>query len=355
MNNQNINRLDYIDRFRGIAIILVVMGHIIQYNIINGQNTSLYSIIYSFHMPLFFFISGYVLQKFFNVTTLRDSILFIWKKAGALLLPLVAWGVIRTIYINPIDFMLLSKVYYSIANQIMHPQLWFLHTLFLLMLFYVVFHWTGFFLNHKKHFLLDVLIYLFLMSLTATLYKLFSHTLPMSFLLYSIFMMFSIFTMKYQKILELIENNIITTITFILFLFLLGSYNFNESDLLIMKVLKIIISFTAITLLYKLSKQIIFSKTVDNFIIQAGKSSLAIYVIHFSFVAIALVTFNVNLFVLFTASLAISIVIILAIFYIEKIIKVFPYISMVLLDTSLKSTLTTRNIDISKTLQQEKR
>jgi fucose 4-O-acetylase-like acetyltransferase len=302
-------------------------------------------------MPLFFFISGYVLQKFFNVTTLRDSITFIYKKAGVLLLPLFAWGVIRTICNNPIDPTLLSKVYHSISSQIMHPNLWFLHTLFLLMLFYLLFYWVGFLLNKKKSFLVDGLIFLLVALLTAVVYKSYLNT---SVLTYSIFMFFGVFTMKYPKILELIENNIITSISLILFLFLVGSYNFNEGNLLVMKALKIIISFTGITLLYKLSKQIIFSKTVDNFIIQAGKSSLAIYVIHYSFVEISLITFDTNLFMLFITTLLISITIVLIIFYIEKIIKMFPYVSFVLLGTNLKSILTKHNENILTTMKHEK-
>ena len=47
-------RLNYLDYAKGIGILLVVLGHI--YN----NNTKLW--IYSFHMPLFFIISGYLLE-----------------------------------------------------------------------------------------------------------------------------------------------------------------------------------------------------------------------------------------------------------------------------------------------------
>ncbi len=46
-----------LDRARGIAILLVVAGHAIQFNDPAYASVSLYSLIYSFHMPLFFILS----------------------------------------------------------------------------------------------------------------------------------------------------------------------------------------------------------------------------------------------------------------------------------------------------------
>lgn len=51
------NRLIFIDNAKGIGIILMILGHISNIpDIIHGW-------IYSFHMPLFFFISGYLFNK----------------------------------------------------------------------------------------------------------------------------------------------------------------------------------------------------------------------------------------------------------------------------------------------------
>ena len=63
----NSKRVEYIDVLKGFAIILVIIGHIAD-GYINANifidNTSVlkntYNIIYSFHMPLFLFLSGYV-------------------------------------------------------------------------------------------------------------------------------------------------------------------------------------------------------------------------------------------------------------------------------------------------------
>lgn len=53
------------DFIKGVLIILVVLGHVIQglYGIDNPDvwENLLFTIIYTFHMPLFIFISGYFL------------------------------------------------------------------------------------------------------------------------------------------------------------------------------------------------------------------------------------------------------------------------------------------------------
>ncbi|MFK2101644.1 acyltransferase family protein [Bacteroides fragilis] len=46
-------RIEYVDYMRGIAIILVVIGHLIQFNGFPTSNP-VFEFIYSFHMPLFF-------------------------------------------------------------------------------------------------------------------------------------------------------------------------------------------------------------------------------------------------------------------------------------------------------------
>lgn len=56
--NLSERRIEYIDAIRGGSILLVVLDHILNIGTGNyDENELLYRIIYSFHMPLFFFIS----------------------------------------------------------------------------------------------------------------------------------------------------------------------------------------------------------------------------------------------------------------------------------------------------------
>lgn len=54
-------RLFWIDALRGWLIILVVIGHVIQCELgAKCGNNHLWNIIYSFHMPAFVSVSGYL-------------------------------------------------------------------------------------------------------------------------------------------------------------------------------------------------------------------------------------------------------------------------------------------------------
>lgn len=64
-----------IDMIRGMASILVVLGHCFQY-IPHANQDGLYYVIYTFHMPLFFIISGVLDQKY---TSLNKAVIRIKK------------------------------------------------------------------------------------------------------------------------------------------------------------------------------------------------------------------------------------------------------------------------------------
>lgn len=68
-------RLDWIDKAKGIGIILVILGH-------TFCPPSIQFWLYSFHMPLFFFLSGYV----FKIKTSNFSDFF-KNKVNSLLIP----------------------------------------------------------------------------------------------------------------------------------------------------------------------------------------------------------------------------------------------------------------------------
>lgn len=96
-----IERNRRIDFLRGLAICLVVLGHTIQY----GSGTEylqqglfysniLFKIIYSFHMPLFMMISGYL----FSYTVEKYSLgAFLRNRFDRLLIPIAAWGTVMFI------------------------------------------------------------------------------------------------------------------------------------------------------------------------------------------------------------------------------------------------------------------
>lgn len=81
-----------IDILKGTAIILMVLGHVIQtiYAPDNYDENLIFKFIYSFHMPLFIFISGYLtgMKQEFSIRWIldrtRDAILSL---CGGVMIP----------------------------------------------------------------------------------------------------------------------------------------------------------------------------------------------------------------------------------------------------------------------------
>lgn len=92
---KSIERDNSVSMTKGMAIILMVLVH--------ARFSSLYldSFISLFHMPLFFFMSGYC----FKASYLNDFPLFFKKRVNGAYWPYVKWGMV---------FLLLHNVFYSL-------------------------------------------------------------------------------------------------------------------------------------------------------------------------------------------------------------------------------------------------
>lgn len=91
MHNNRDFRIDYL---RGMAVLLMVLGHAVcdQYNGTDYINDNLFTLIYSFHMPLFMVISGYL----FPVTQ-QKGIIHTLKAIARLFIPIFVFGNIKYI------------------------------------------------------------------------------------------------------------------------------------------------------------------------------------------------------------------------------------------------------------------
>jgi polysaccharide biosynthesis protein PslL len=123
------SRNNTIDIARGIGIIFVVFGH----NwIVLHQTGELFRIIFSFHMPLFFFLSGIFLRE-------SDSLKqFIFSKIDSLLKPylvvLTLLGIAKILRPTSLFTYFFGTAYATIATIPWEP-LWFLPHLFVALLF----------------------------------------------------------------------------------------------------------------------------------------------------------------------------------------------------------------------------
>ena len=82
-------RNKFYDNIRGFAILLVVIGHSIQAQVTDFDANPVFELIYSFHMPLFMFISGYV-----NCTPDREKKYdgaWLKRRFQSLVIPFLVW------------------------------------------------------------------------------------------------------------------------------------------------------------------------------------------------------------------------------------------------------------------------
>lgn len=85
-------RLAYVDMLKGFAIFCVVMGHFLAWTFAPGTDRGQFPMVvkdtlYTFHLPLFFFLSGFVVDLKQKTWTLKTWGQFICKRALTLLLP----------------------------------------------------------------------------------------------------------------------------------------------------------------------------------------------------------------------------------------------------------------------------
>lgn len=122
-------RIIWIDNAKAIAIILVIIGHISGVGILG-------TFIYSFHMPLFFFLSGLCYK---NAKIVKKTVRLIYIYCLACLIYTFSWNVI----INHQMLCLKEEIYYLIYGSYIEGNpasiLWFLLTLaFTMLLFYAI-------------------------------------------------------------------------------------------------------------------------------------------------------------------------------------------------------------------------
>jgi len=85
-------RVDSLDLYKGLAILLVVAGHLVQTYAVDFDRSMLFKGIYMFHMPLFFLVSGMVYAvKLSTTMSISGFGMSVLKRARQLLLPFIAW------------------------------------------------------------------------------------------------------------------------------------------------------------------------------------------------------------------------------------------------------------------------
>lgn len=125
-------RIEFLDAAKGIGILFVVLGH----NHIKLEYPAIYQVIYSFHMPFFFLLSGMFFKTDYGLVELAR------RRFHSLVKPFIAYMVIvysGSILFTKIDLLTIFgrviKALYAGSNTLEWIPLWFLPHLFLVNLF----------------------------------------------------------------------------------------------------------------------------------------------------------------------------------------------------------------------------
>jgi len=132
------HRSAWVDIAKGIGILLVVYGHVARglqsSEIIDGSGLFIIidRAIYSFHMPLFFFLSGLV---FYDALVRRGPKLFIASKVDTILWPYVLWSLMQGVIEVSVSSHTNGGADWSQVLAFPYEpraQFWFLYVLFLI-------------------------------------------------------------------------------------------------------------------------------------------------------------------------------------------------------------------------------
>jgi fucose 4-O-acetylase-like acetyltransferase len=266
-----------IDMVRFFAIFLVVLGHAIQFNSPNPFDNIFFRMIYSFHMPLFFFISGYV-----SYNSILNNKFNISSKFLTLLYPFFLWSVFYSaVKNNTFDFLNTFKL------LIYQPDsgYWFLWALFWIYVVVLIIR------KINNNYLIAILIVLFFMIPT----KDYGVSLVKYHMIYFLFGL-AVFKYKYLLSRFSITNN--QKILIVLFSFIMSTlYTTNNIEYyeligyglgskFLVYGLKIFIASCMILATFLIANFILMRKYIfEKYILKIGALyTLNIYLMHFFFI-----------------------------------------------------------------------
>ena len=267
--NKDSKRLMYLDIAKGIGIILVVIGH---------TSSSLTKYIYQFHMPLFFFISGFLFSKKKPVKN------YVVKKIESLYIPYVLCNLVVYIPLAIIENQSIQriliktlKIIFLLDGAVLLGATWFIASLFWIsILFRISFYICDRF-NVKKYNILYMIIMIF------GVIGLYTH-LP--FKISTMMTGFAFFCLGYILKSNINKNisvklKVILSIISLLVIISFAQINNIEmsQSIYTYKILFIISSMCGIFLILTMSS--VIEKMGDKALSYIGKNSIYILILHF--------------------------------------------------------------------------
>lgn len=320
----------WINQSKGIAIILVVLGHTIlgfQSAYMFAEYNNLFEYInftiYSFHMPLFFIISGYTYRKFEKISNNNEYKSLIKKKELNLLIPYFVFCSIQLLIKSMLGGNTNSGA--SIKDIILLPlipreQFWFLYTLFFIFLILT-------FIDMKLNNKIILLVFLIFINISEVYMKniIFAIT---SFCVYAVYFYIGILFAKGCDDKKINLKNKFTMVIILVLYILLNIFLYNSNmNININRMLSLILALLGSFAVISITQ----IKSNNTFLDLIGKYSFEIFLLHTIFgsgIRIILIKiFNTQNFAIhMTLSLILSIGIPIIIGMMSKKIKILDFL-----------------------------
>ena len=270
-------RHEWVDYAKCIGIFLVVYGHVSRgvYNAGIEVPPGFYqwadSVIYTFHMPLFFFLSGLF---FYSSIQKKGSLKLVFSKVDTIFYPYVIWSIFQgTVEVSLSSYTNGSVLFSDVFSLLLEPraQFWFLYSLFFIFILAAV---CFFVLNR----LAIILVFLISLLMHAFAESFFLSVMVNYVLDNFVFFMMGVLFSQYASVKKLVTP---MSLIFCMLLFVISQYLFH-SDVVINRMYVSLLEFfvVAFSLMLVVSVSYQLSLKPSKIIIFIGSYSMAIYLMH---------------------------------------------------------------------------
>ena len=341
------NRVNWIDIIRGVAIILVVMGHF-KYS---PCNISLKNAIYVFHMSMFFVLAGCTAELSMRKSESISS--FAKNKFWALFIPYTVWNFLPlplATYDNFVHYDFYERFCIYISGRCNHGgNFWFLICLFALQLLFCVYSWIE---KKKVKASIRLAVVLITFACLCVAKKLWSDDgngfgLACQTYLFFIPFVVGVSIIKYDNFKTLLLSKWVIALSILAALYFVNVKSSIPHSATLARFTGIGITCLFIKLI---EQQKLAHHKVVGFITAVGKYSMAIYIFHYLFLGSLNIIDFFNLSeakptLLFCILLPASIIVCIFCICISKIIEQSPILSLLMLGQQKKKR-------VSPTLQE---
>ena len=278
-------RLLWADSLKGCLIVLVVLGHAIKSTIGDCcYDNHLWNFIYSFHMPAFMAISGYLSYR--PDKNRKDVFPFIFRRFRQLLIPYFLWTVISLLIDNRLTIE-------NLKSYFLYPDmgLWFLWALFFISVIFLLGKKVALGINIKEEYITLFFCVVFVVSMVLFDVRI----LGFQFIAYYfIFYSLGYYIKKYYNRV-VIKNKAVTVFLAIFWIILAWFWKMHETPVIIQSLplpavlaqysYRFITAVIAVYFLFIIAPSILSNQGKWNIpFVQLGQISLGIYAVHLNLV-----------------------------------------------------------------------